>query len=79
MMIKDSVRTCKCKYCSVKFTMFAQEDGELIFFPRNTVRPTLGYYELLYHLKRMHPEIYNLYSYLTKMFKENVVDSYVIS
>ena len=79
MPIKDAIRTCKCKYCAKKFTMFKNECGELIFFPENTVRSTLGYYELLYHLKAKHPEIYNLYSFLTKFLKENVEDCYVIS
>ena len=79
MPIKDAVRTCKCKYCEKKFTMFLDGDGELIFFPEKTVRPAKGYFELLYHLKAKHPEIYNLYSFLSKMLKENVVDSYVIS
>lgn len=79
MPIKDAVRTYKCKYCSKKFTMFVNSKGELIFFPENTVRPTLGYFELFYHLKEHHPEIYNLYSFLTKLLKENVEDCYVIS
>lgn len=79
MPIKDAIRTCKCKHCEQKFTMFMKDDGELVFFPENTVRPTIGYFELVHHLKVAHPEIYNLYSFLTKLFRENVEDCYVIS
>ena len=79
MPIKDAVRICKCKHCNKKFTMFKDAHGELIFFPENTVRPTLGYFEMVYHLKKEHPEIYNLYSFLTKLFRESVEDCYVIS
>ena len=79
MPIKEAIRTCKCKYCGQKFTMFQNRNGELIFFPENTIRPTIGYYELLYHLKEKHPEVYHLYSFLTKLLKENIEDCYVIS
>ena len=56
--------------------MFINESGELIFFPENTVRPTHGYFELFYHLKEKHPEIYNLYSFLTENLKENIKGCY---
>ena len=79
MPIRDALRTCTCKYCNKKFTMFVNTSGELIFFPEKTTRPAIGYYELLYHLKSKHPEVYNLYSFLSKLFKENVEDCYVIS
>lgn len=79
MPIKAAIRTCKCKYCNKKFTMFCNTDGELIFFPENTVRPAWGYFELLDHLRLEHPEIFNLYSFLTKMLKENVEECYDIS
>ena len=79
MPVKDAIRTCKCKYCDKKFTMFENSDGELIFFPENTVRPVWGWYELLDHLRQSHKEIYNLYMFLTKLLKENVEDCYVIT
>jgi hypothetical protein len=79
MPIKDAIRTCKCKYCEKKFTMFRNSDGELIFFPENTTRPAWGYYEMLDHIRKCHPEIFNLYSFLTKLFKENVEECYEIS
>lgn len=79
MPIKDAIRTCKCKHCEKKFTMFKNKNGELVFFPENTVRPTIGYFEMRHHLKVEHPEIYNLYSFLTTMFRESVEDCYVIS
>lgn len=78
MPIKDCIRTCTCKYCKKKFTMFENSAGELIYFPANTVRPCLGYYELVNHLRNAHQEIYNFYSFLTKMMKENVEECYVI-
>ena len=59
--------------------MFVDTDGELVFFPENTIRPALGYFELLNHLKNEHPEIYHLYSFLTKLLKENVEECYDIS
>ena len=76
MPIKDCIRTCKCKYCDKKFTMFEDSTGELIFFPDNTVRPCLGYYELLDHLRKEHREIYNLFSFLTKELRENVKECF---
>lgn len=79
MPIKDALRTCKCKYCNKKFTMFVDSNGELIFFPENTTRPAWGYYELMDHLKKAHPEVYNLYSFLTKLLKENIEECYDVS
>lgn len=79
MPIKEVIRTCKCKYCNKKFTMFLDSSGELIYFPENTTRPAWGYYELLHHLKEAHPEIYNLYSFLTKLLKENIEECYDVS
>lgn len=79
MPVKDAIRTCKCKYCGKEFTMFVDSTGELIFFPQNTTRPAWGYYELMYHLKEAHPEIYNLYSFLTKLLKENIEECYDVS
>lgn len=79
MPIKDALRTCKCKYCNKKFTMFIDSNGELIFFPENTTRPAWGYYELAHHLKEAHPEVYNLYSFLTKLLKENIEECYDVS
>lgn len=79
MPIKDALRTCKCKYCGKKFTMFVDSTGELIFFPENTTRPAWGYYELMHHLKEAHPEVYNLYSFLTKLLKENIEECYDVS
>lgn len=79
MPIKDALRTCTCKYCGKKFTMFVNGSGELIFFPESTVRPTLGYFELFYHLKTKHPEVYNLYSFLTDELKENIKGCYNVS
>lgn len=79
MPVKDAIRTCKCKYCNKKFTMFQNADGELIYFPENTVRPAWGYYELLHHLRKEHPEIFHLYSFLTNLLKKYVEDCYDIS
>ena len=79
MPIKDAIRICTCKYCNKKFTMFTDKNGELVFFPENTIRPAYGYYELLDHLKTKHPEIFHLYSFLSKLLKENVEECYVIS
>ena len=79
MPIKDAIRTCRCKYCNKKFTMFIDSHGELIFFPENTVRPAWGYYELLDHLKEDHKDIYGLFSFLTTMLKETVEECYDIS
>lgn len=79
MPIKDAKRTCKCKYCDKKFTMFTNANDELIFFPENTTRPAWGYFELLDHLRKMHPEVYGMISFAVKFFKENVVDCYDIS
>lgn len=78
MPIKEAMRTCKCKYCDAKFTMFTNSDGELIFFPENTTRPCIGYYELLDHLRNCHREVYQLFSFLTKLLKESVEDCYDI-
>ena len=79
MPIKEIIRTCKCKYCGKTFTMFENVDGELLYFAENTPRPVWGYFELLEHLRDDHREIYNLYSFLTKLLKENVEECYDIS
>lgn len=79
MPIKEALRTCKCRYCSKQFTMFVNECGELIFFPDNTIRPAWGYYELLNHVRWVHPEIYALYSLGRDFGKNNVEECYAIS
>lgn len=79
MPIKEALRTCKCRYCGKKFTMFVDTTGELIFFPENTVRPAIGYYELLDHVRNEHKDIYGLIAFSEKMLKENVEDCYDIS
>lgn len=73
MPIKDALRTCTCKYCNAKFTMFVNSAGELIFFPDNTVRAAKGYYELLDHLRKEHRETYNLFTFLTAGAREQYV------
>lgn len=79
MPIKEAIRTCKCKFCEKKFTMFIDSNGELIFFPENTVRPALGYYELLHHVRTEHKDIFGLLAFSKSMLKENVEDCYDIS
>ena len=79
MPIKEAMRICKCKFCKKKFTMFVDSNGELIFFPENTVRPAIGYYELLHHVKTEHKDIFGLLAFSDRMLKENVEDCYDIS
>lgn len=79
MPIKEIIRTCTCKFCNQKFTMFEDSHGELIFFPENVPRPAWGYYELLDHVRENHKDAYGLIALSEHLFKENVEDCYVIS
>lgn len=79
MPVKDALRTCKCKFCDKKFTMFYNQNGELIFFPENTTRAAWGYYELMDHVRKEHSEVYGLIKFSNNLFKEQVVDCYNIT
>lgn len=60
MTLKDSARKCVCKECGKEIKMFMNNDGKLIYFPMNTVRPADGFFELSGHLRHFHKELYGM-------------------
>ena len=77
MRLKDSARKCVCKECGKEIDMFMNDDGKLIYFPMNTVRPADGFFELSGHLRHYHKELYGLLSFSDKR-KNAIMDEYRI-
>lgn len=78
MTLKDSARKCVCKECGKEIKMFMNNDGKLIYFPMNTVRPADGFFELSGHLQHFHRELYGLLI-LSEEKKSAIMDEYRIS
>lgn len=59
MLLKDSARIFKCKYCGREYQMFERADGTLVTYPDKYPWPVHGEPELMSHIRSRHPDGYN--------------------